>query len=688
MRFGSVEIPEALLEALQNNKLVVFAGAGVSKGEPAKYPDFSELAQKINRGTLDLPKINEQGIWDEPIDHFLGRVEEKGINVKKSACQLLNLPESKPTILHQSLVKLFKTPDKLRLVTTNFDPLFNNYALELWKSNSPEYYYAPALPLGNDFSGIVYLHGSVLKDEKRIVIIDKDFGRAYLTEGWARIFLQAMFSEYTVLFIGYRYQDPVIPYLTRGLPPSSNNSRFAFIPDSDDPTRWKHLGIKPVTYSNKNSHEALGICLQSWVEHIEMGALKHEHRIKEIVSSPSPPLELKDLSYIKNVLKDITKAGHFIKHCNKTLDWLYWANREGVFNELFQSNSPVSRISNKMSEWLAQYIVDYPEETLMFFQSKGFFLSHQLWSLFFDKISHTDDARMEPNIFLRWIIFLLHDCQVQYKLDFNSIDYLLKKCKYPDDKQAALLLFEYLTKPQWANSDEISLVGTYYLLKDAWQDFFKPNLSGFAINLEPIITSHLQKASWMTNAIYRDNENFCFLSGFRPIIELPQDASDAHKRDIDILIDAARDILEYLLIETPHYAHELIETWNIFGIRIFRRLAIHGMIESTQLSSDEKINWLIENDLIINYYSFENEISRLIENTYLLASDRMRLNLLEKIEDLHNPENPRFQNNLINHEYEYFNILNRLYRTHLVSQETANLRNKSRRKQRWILVVA
>ena len=28
------------------------------------------------------------------------------------------------------------------------------------------------------------------------------------------------------------------------------------------------------------------------------------------------------------------------------------------------------------------------------------------------------------------------------------------------------------------------------------------------------------------------------------------------------------------------------------------------------------------------------------------------------------------------------------YRTHLVSQETANLRNKSRRKQRWILVVA
>jgi len=57
MLFGSVEIPEALLEALQNNKLVVFAGAGVSMGEPANYPDFSKLAKDINRGTLDLYSV-------------------------------------------------------------------------------------------------------------------------------------------------------------------------------------------------------------------------------------------------------------------------------------------------------------------------------------------------------------------------------------------------------------------------------------------------------------------------------------------------------------------------------------------------------------------------------------------------------------------------------------------------------
>jgi len=37
---------------------------------------------------------------------------------------------------------------------------------------------------------------------------------------------------------------------------------------------------------------------------------------------------------------------------------------------------------------------------------------------------------------------------------------------------------------------------------------------------------------------------------------------------------------------------------------------------------------------------------------------------------------------------DWYHLIENLYRTHLVSQETANLRNKSRRKQRWILVVA
>jgi hypothetical protein len=65
--------------------------------------------------------------------------------------------------------------------------------------------------------------------QKRMVLTDRDFGRAYLTEGWARRFVLELFLKYTVLFVGYSHNDPVMQYLARGLPPGdSNKKRYAF----------------------------------------------------------------------------------------------------------------------------------------------------------------------------------------------------------------------------------------------------------------------------------------------------------------------------------------------------------------------------------------------------------------------------------------------------------------------------
>lgn len=51
------------------------------------------------------------------------------------------------------------------------------------------------------------------------MLTDSDFGRAYLTEGWAPIFLHKLFERYAALFIGYSHKDPIKNYLGRGLPP-------------------------------------------------------------------------------------------------------------------------------------------------------------------------------------------------------------------------------------------------------------------------------------------------------------------------------------------------------------------------------------------------------------------------------------------------------------------------------------
>ena len=52
-------------------------------------------------------------------------------------------------------------------------------------------------------------HGSVDGDPDRLVVTDEDFGRVYLTEGWATRFLLGLFQNQTVLLIGYSHEDTI-----------------------------------------------------------------------------------------------------------------------------------------------------------------------------------------------------------------------------------------------------------------------------------------------------------------------------------------------------------------------------------------------------------------------------------------------------------------------------------------------
>ena len=51
MKIKGVDFPEPLLNALRDEKLVMFAGAGVSMGPPAGLPSFCKLAERVTEGT-------------------------------------------------------------------------------------------------------------------------------------------------------------------------------------------------------------------------------------------------------------------------------------------------------------------------------------------------------------------------------------------------------------------------------------------------------------------------------------------------------------------------------------------------------------------------------------------------------------------------------------------------------------
>ena len=75
MKLSGIDFPKTLLDALSNDALVIFAGAGVSMGEPANLPNFMDLAEAIAEGTGETLKDNG------PADQFLGRLKHEGLKV-------------------------------------------------------------------------------------------------------------------------------------------------------------------------------------------------------------------------------------------------------------------------------------------------------------------------------------------------------------------------------------------------------------------------------------------------------------------------------------------------------------------------------------------------------------------------------------------------------------------------------
>ena len=165
MKISGVDFPIELLKALRDGELIVFAGAGVSMGPPASLPDFRGLAKTIAEGTGEKKGKHERE------DRFLGRLKDKGAHVHDIAARVLSGKGGRPPApndLHFNILRLYSKPESLRLVTTNFDLLFEQAARDVVET-LPTTYSAPALPLGEEFKGIVHVHGDINRPDNSVL---------------------------------------------------------------------------------------------------------------------------------------------------------------------------------------------------------------------------------------------------------------------------------------------------------------------------------------------------------------------------------------------------------------------------------------------------------------------------------------------------------------------------------------
>ena len=281
-------IPDDLLIARDEGRVVFFCGAGVSMAR-AHLPDFFGLANDVIRG-LGVPQdhaackvLNEVKQSSQrtgvsgliSADRVFGLLERDFLvrDIQAKVAEALRSADEVDLSAHRILLDLATTPEgRVHLVTTNFDRLFEGSCntLETWQPPR-----LPDLSISDEINGIVYLHGRINQtdtgaDGGGLILSSADFGRAYLSDGWATQFIRTIIERYSVVFVGYAADDPPVQYLLEGLNKDvgslGNVWAFQSGATSEAVAMWRHRGVNPILYVATDGHGALWDTLEAWAE--------------------------------------------------------------------------------------------------------------------------------------------------------------------------------------------------------------------------------------------------------------------------------------------------------------------------------------------------------------------------------------------------------------------------------------
>lgn len=350
MYLSNIDFPNRIIDAIHNHKFVVFAGAGASVDSPTSLPNFENLAKEIAEGTgKTLTK-------KDSCEVFLGMLKSKGVPVNEQAAKILSETCTEHNKLHEAIIDLFTDAEDIKIVTTNYDEMFEHVLMS--RGINATVYNAPALPLGSDVHGIIHIHGNV-NDPAYMVVTDEDFGRAYLTEGYASRFLVDLFETYTVLFIGYSYNDTILRYLTRAM--SRQNADKRFILTFDRKSDWEALGINQIRFP-KGRYATMRAGLIKLGSVVKKDLLDWQNQLTAI--SDAPPKDLTVDTEIDYCLESIERS-RVLANSVHGKAWIDFLNEKKVFDGCFSNTSSLSEADSLWGNWLCDNFVGKDDDAII-----------------------------------------------------------------------------------------------------------------------------------------------------------------------------------------------------------------------------------------------------------------------------------------------------------------------------------
>jgi hypothetical protein len=289
MRFTAQgpSIPNELLVARELGDVVLFCGAGVSRAE-AGLPNFADLGRDVVRRLGAAQDSRARLLLDRALalaplpgvgglvatDRVFGLLEQEfeTRDVREAVAAAIHPGPDAKLGAHRVLLDLATSRGVTRLVTTNFDLLFEACDPALRSSGPPN---LPDPRSEREFQGVVHLHGRVdeayrTAQDDEFVVSTSDFGRAYLAEGWATRFIRSLLSRFTILFVGYSADDPPVQYLLEGLNlRAGTRNRLYALQDGEQHNAvalWEHRGVQAIPFDPRDRFQHLWDTLRAWAD--------------------------------------------------------------------------------------------------------------------------------------------------------------------------------------------------------------------------------------------------------------------------------------------------------------------------------------------------------------------------------------------------------------------------------------
>jgi NAD-dependent SIR2 family protein deacetylase len=202
MRFleDGADIPNDLIRAVTEGSAVFLCGAGVSMR--VRMPSFKGLAeqvyQKLGEVYTSEPaerRAFERGEYDRALRSLEKRTHQPGTpsRVRVAVAELLYAAPGIRAPDHLALLQLSRDGEgRPKLLTTNFDTLFERAAQAASLSAPSHAGKAIPKPGGARDYGVLHLHGRLGDTilglpETDLILTSADFGDAYLRDGWVSL---------------------------------------------------------------------------------------------------------------------------------------------------------------------------------------------------------------------------------------------------------------------------------------------------------------------------------------------------------------------------------------------------------------------------------------------------------------------------------------------------------------------